>query len=264
MSPHLKTLHERIEPLRQQLASHRLYTSIRSLSDLNLFMQSHVFAVWDFMSLLKALQRSLTWVEVPWQPTQDAVTRRFLNEIVLGEESDSCDGRTFSHFELYLEAMQQCGADTAEISRFLRILRSGASVTQAMDWAGIPIGASRFVGETFAILDSESLPAIAAAFAFGREDVIPEMFRSFVRELNSSLSGRVQTFLFYLERHIEMDGDDHGPLALRMIENICGDDPLRWNEAEYAAERALRARIHLWDSIDHLVHSQQSALTSAV
>jgi len=242
-------LQTRIAPYRAQLAAHPLYSSMEALEDLQAFLASHVFAVWDFMSLLKALQRGLTCVDVPWLPTVDAESRRFINEIVLGEESDSVDGRTFSHFELYLEAMRECGADCGPVENFVSRIRAGSSVGDSLVAAQVPAAATDFVRSTFSVIESRSLPAMAAAFTFGREDLIPEMFRGFVRELNRSMSGQVSTFLFYLERHIEVDGDDHGPLALRLIEQLCGDDKAKWKQATEAAEAALKARLALWDAI---------------
>lgn len=263
MTDHLATLQTRIQPYRQQLAEHPLYASLETLQDLRLLMQSHVFAVWDFMSLLKSLQRSLTCVDVLWQPTADAAARRFVNEIVLGEESDHHDGRTFSHFELYLEAMRESGADTRPVQNFISALRSGQSIDQALAATAVPAAAANFVRSTFAVMDSGSLPAIAAAFTFGREDLIPDMFRGFVRELNAAQPGQVETFLFYLERHIELDGDDHGPLALRLMESLCGNDAALWHQATLAAEAALKARLALWDAIYAEVITQQYTAVSA-
>lgn len=259
MTDHLSTLQNRIQPYRAQLAEHPLYASLETLEDLRLLMQSHVFAVWDFMSLLKSLQRTLTSVDVPWQPTADAAARRFVNEIVLGEESDHHNGRTFSHFELYLEAMQQSGAGTRPVQSFISALRAGQSVEQALSSTPVPAAAANFVRSTFAVIEAGSLPAIAAAFTFGREDLIPDMFRGFVRELNATRPGQVETFLFYLERHIELDGDDHGPLALRLIQSLCADDATCWQEATHAAEAALKARLALWDAIYAEVITRQYA-----
>jgi len=242
-------LQTRIQPYREQLAAHPLYSSMETLEDLQAFLASHVFAVWDFMSLLKALQRGLTCVDVPWLPTVDPASRRFINEIVLGEESDSVGGQTFSHFELYLEAMRECGADCAPVDRFVELLRRGSGVGAALVEAGAAAAAADFVRSTFSVIESGALPAIAAAFTFGREDLIPEMFRGFVRGLNASMPGQVSTFLFYLERHIEVDGDDHGPLALRLIGQLCGDDEEKWMQATEAAEAALKSRLALWDAI---------------
>jgi phage FluMu protein gp41 len=79
--------------------------------------------------------------------------------------------------------------------------------------------------------------------------VIPDLFRGFIRELNAELSGSLTTFVWYLERHIEVDGDDHGPLSLRMVADLCGEDAALWEEAASAAEEAIRARLALWDGI---------------
>ncbi len=210
-------------------------------------MESHVFAVWDFMSMLKALQGRLTCVTVPWMPTAFPESRRFINEIVLGEESDVYDGRTISHFELYLEAMEQCGADTTGFRELAARLAAGIAPGAAFE--GLPEGPRAFVRNTFELIDSGSLPALAAAFTFGREDLIPDMFRALVRELDERNPGRFSLFVWYLERHIEVDGEDHGPLSLRMVADLCGEDAGRWEEAGVAAERALEARLALWDAI---------------
>ena len=225
---------------------HPLYASIRTEDDLRIFLAAHVFAVWDFMSLLKALQIQLTCVSVPWTPTAYPASRRFINEIVLGEESDLYQGRAISHFELYLEAMHDAGADTRPIQQLLASLGQ-KNLLHAL--STLPEGARAFVRATFELIAQGRLHAIAAAFTFGREDLIPDMFRALVHDLNHSTPGSFATFLWYLERHIEVDGDDHGPLSLRMMEDICGSDATLWEEAAQAAEQALVARLVLWDSI---------------
>ncbi len=247
-STSIEAIEARIAPLRQRLATHPLYSSIRTEAHLRLFMESHVFAVWDFMSLLKALQARLTCVTSPWVPTALPASRRFINEIVLGEESDEFQGRPISHFELYLEAMQQAGAGTSAIHSLLSDL-AGTPVLEAVRNAQIPQGPRAFLTTTFSLIASGRLHALAAAFTFGREDVIPDMFRSLVRDLNQQKAGALDTFIWYLERHIEVDGEDHGPLSLRMVSDICGKDSERWAEAAQAAEDALNARLKLWDAI---------------
>jgi hypothetical protein len=247
----IETIEQRIAPLQAQLSRHPLYASIRTLKQLRIFMESHVFAVWDFMSLLKSLQRALTSVELPWVPTAHPVSRRFINEIVLGEESDEYQGRPLSHFEIYLESMHRAGASTAAIERTLHAARecpdNSAALEQALQDA--PAAARDFVHATFRILRKGSVAAQAAAFTFGREDTIPAMFRSLVSELNHELHGDLAQFIWYLERHIEVDGEEHGPLALRMVADLCGDNPALWAEAAQSAEDALRARLALWDGI---------------
>jgi len=247
-SQELNNLVAQTRPLREQLQSHRLYSNIRTIADVRIFMETHVFAVWDFMSLLKALQRGLTCVEVPWVPVEHPAAR-LINEIVRDEESDlNLSGEPVSHFHLYRSAMLECGADTSCIDRFLELLKSGCTVAAALDRADAPAGASQFAKATFRIIGTDQLHQIAAAFAFGREDLIPQMFGAIIREMKQDIPG-LETFHYYLERHIELDGDDHGPHAHRMVSELCGDDAQRWQEAVFAANAALQARIGLWDSV---------------
>jgi hypothetical protein len=236
MNAHLAALEARIAPLTAQLAHHPLYRSFESLDDLRAFMESHVFAVWDFMCLLKTLQRGLTCVQVPWLPSPLAESRRLINEIVFGEESDLYEGQPLSHFELYRLAMQQCGADTLPIDRFLAAIVQGRDWPRALAAANAPAPAARFVEATFRIIETGKLHAIAAAFTFGRDQ-------------DEMLGGQLSTLRWYMERHIAVDGDEHGPLALRMVAELCGDDPAKWREATEAATFALTARTALWDGI---------------
>src|ERR1700760_2966336 len=118
-----------IEPLRKQLIEHPLYKHINSLNELSVFMEHHVFAVWDFMSLLKALQQKLTCTTLPWMPAGNANTRYLINEIVTGEESDIDEyGNRTSHFELYLKAMAQAGASAEAIDDLFNELNSSRNI----------------------------------------------------------------------------------------------------------------------------------------
>lgn len=245
----------RLAPLRERLAAHPLYGSIRTLEHLRLFMESHVFAVWDFMSLLKSLQRALTCTDVPWTPSPFPASRRFINEIVLGEESDVYEGRNASHFEIYLEAMAKAGADTSAILATVEAARRPGAPTLEPSLDAAPAPAGEFVQSTFRVIQHGSSAAQAAAFTFGREDAIPDMFRLLVRDLNGRVNGDLDQFVWYLERHIEVDGDDHGPLSLRMVADLCGDDPKLWSDAAEAAEDAIRARLALWDGILQQIQS---------
>jgi hypothetical protein len=251
-STSIETIEQRVSVLRDRLARHRLYAAIRTIEHLRIFMESHVFAVWDFMSLLKSLQRALTSIEVPWVPTLHPASRRFINEIVLGEESDEYQGRWLSHFEIYLDAMRRIGANTAAIECTVEAARNcrGGDLTLLEEALQIaPASARQFVQTTFRIIGEGSVSAQAAAFTFGREDAIPNIFRSLVRDLNVEMGGDLSQFIWYLERHIEVDGDDHGPLSLKMVSDLCGSNQRLWSEAAQAAEDALLSRLALWDGI---------------
>lgn len=252
--PRILALKNAITPLREQLIAHPLYAQITSLEDLHVFMQHHVFAVWDFMSLLKALQRALTCVEVPWVPVGSANTRYLINEIVTGEESDVDEqGNRSSHFELYLKTMEQAGADHTAMNALLNALQNGQTVSEALNKADMPQTAKSFVQHTFNVIATNKPHIEAAVFTFGREDLIPGMFISMVKEINKQFPGKVDQFLYYLERHIEVDGDHHSQLAYQMTAELCGDDENKWAEAEQAVKKALQQRINLWNGISEAI-----------
>jgi hypothetical protein len=246
----VQELQARLQPARQQMVDHPVYRRIKTLADLRLFMEHHVYAVWDFMSLLKALQRELTCVELPWVPKGNPATRRLINDIVLEEETDlDPEGQPTSHFELYLRAMREAGADTAPAERLLAALAQGASVPAALAAAQAPASVQEFVKHTFSVIASGQVHAIAAAFTFGREDVIPDMFRSLIADLGQRFPGQLDTFTYYLNRHIELDEDHHAPLAHQMVRDLCGADAARWQEATEVAQQGMAARVALWDGI---------------
>ncbi|MCY2986182.1 MAG: DUF3050 domain-containing protein [Planctomycetota bacterium] len=249
MTP-IETLEERLAPFRNELIHHKIYGGIDRLQALQQFMEQHVFAVWDFMSLLKVLQSRICCVEVPWLPPVDAQACRFINEIVLAEESDG-DGQVgfSSHFEIYYRAMKQCGARTAGIDSFIYELRRGVPVRTALASPTIPNAARLFVDHTFRVIDSGNLCAIAAAFTYGREDLLPDVFQRIVDKLNVEAGGQLADFKYYLERHIGLDGDEHGPMARRLVQSLCGTDESNWKVAEETAVHCLIARRKFWDGI---------------
>ena len=235
---------------RQALLEHELYRRLQSVEQMRAFMEFHVFAVWDFMSLLKVLQQNLTCVRTPWLPAGDARIRRLVNEIVLGEESDvTPDGQAVSHSELYLKAMDQAGANTRPILRFVELLSAGSTLEQALESVSPPDPVKAFVRHTFSVIDGGKPHEIAAAFTYGREDLIPDMFGALVSQLQRDFPGRFETFRYYLDRHIELDGDEHGEMGRQMVALLCGGNVQKEREAAVAARAALQVRLNLWDGI---------------
>jgi hypothetical protein len=250
MNDQLKKTQQAIEPLRQQIINHKVYSVINSIEDLGVFMNYHIYAVWDFMSLLKALQQNLTCTAVPWFPVGSANTRYLINEIVTGEESDvDSKGERKSHYEMYLAAMQQCNAEPVIFMDFISELKKTGNLKEAFSASGVPEAACEFVDYTFDVIESGEPHLQAAVFTFGREDLIPNMFFSIVNDLDSKFPGQVSQFKYYLDRHIEVDGDHHSHLALEMTAELCGDDAQKWDEIESASIIALQKRIGLWDGI---------------
>jgi hypothetical protein len=235
---------------RDRLVRHPVYRLVDSPERMRRFMEHHVFAVWDFQSLLKAVQQRLTCTTVPWVPTADAEARRLINEIVLDEESDELpDGGHASHFELYLDAMGRAGGDTGPIRRLLDALRAGSPLDRALVACGGPPAALEFVRRSFSVIGSGDTHRIMAAFTYGREDVIPDMFRGLVASLADRDPAAWGAFRFYLERHIEHDDEKHGPTCRRIVARLCGGDATKWADASATARDSIAARIALWDAI---------------
>ena len=201
---------------RNILINHKLYSNLDSKEKLVKFMENHVFAVWDFMSLIKALQNNLTCVEVPWTPNKNNLAGRLVNDIVLAEESDiDLNGNTKSHFELYLDSMSQIGASTDLINSFILKIIESKSYSKSVNEIDINKAVKNFMDFTFDIIATNKNHVIASVFTFGREDLIPDMFIEIVKKLSSSNEIKADNLIYYLERHIEIDADEHGPMALK-------------------------------------------------
>ena len=241
MNPKILEVNKNIQSYKEEIVSHPLYSQLNTIDDIQKLMEIHVYAVWDFMSLLKGLQIELTCTKIPWKPIGENKTRRLINSIVLEEESDvDSEGNPSSHYEMYLDAMKECGANTSEIEKFV-ISVSGVKLPK------INKAVDSFLATTFDVLNSGEAHKIAAAFTFGREDLIPDMFTAIVNDL--SKKHKLDKFVYYLERHIELDGGEHGPLALELISNLCGEDKQKWEEVEETAIACLVARKELWDLV---------------
>jgi len=247
---YIKQLTADIQDERQQLVNHPLYSKINTVEDLKKFMETHVFAVWDFMSLLKGLQIGLTCTTTPWIPTKHTKTRKLINEIVFGEESDVDEnGEPMSHFEMYIASMKEIGASTTQIEKFIDQIKQGKAINEAFDTISISSAVKDFVNFTFEQVNSGKLHVIAAVFTFGREDLIPDMFIEIVKNISQNNNLACNKLIYYLERHIEVDGGEHGPMSLSMINELCGTDQEKWKEATIASKKALEHRIKFWNSL---------------
>ncbi|SHG04942.1 DUF3050 domain-containing protein [Bradyrhizobium erythrophlei] len=238
--------------LRTQLLDHPVYAEVASIEDLRRFMEDHVFAVWDFMSLLKRLQQDLTCTKVPWFPVDNARAARLINDIVIGEETDvDPDGSYVSHLDLYLRAMVDVGASTRQFDRFRSMAQVGVSVEKAMARAGVSSHVQAFVAHTMTLARSGSTEEVLAAFFHGREDIIPEMFSRLQKTLpgarHDNDNDPLRHFVYYIDRHIELDGDSHGPMGRELLEGLVADSPQRDERALRAACNSIKARIELWN-----------------
>jgi len=243
---------KRVETLKEKLTRHPIYESVETLQHLRCFMEHHIYAVWDFMSLLKALQAAVAPAQTPWMPSSRPELRRFINEIVLGEECDEYNvagtRRFVSHFELYLLSMEEVRADTRPIRQFISVVNDNG-VEAALGLPIVPQPAIEFVRSTFQFINEQKDHCTASAFAFGREDLIPAMFGALLERMKIS-EVMAPNFHYYLKRHTQLDAETHGPLALQLVATLCGKNASREQEAMRAAERSLEARIVFWDGVE--------------
>ena len=240
-----------VDPLSKKLESHQVFTNLNTLSELRLFMEHHVFAVWDFMSLLKKLQQIYVPHGSPWVPNPNGNVVRFINEIVMEEESDQSYGSKgesySSHFEIYLEAMKEVGASTNIIDSFLDQVRSDG-IEKALNFNLVPEPSKEFMGYTFDLINRGKGHEIAASFAIGRDSIVPIMFKRILEKTNISAE-EAPVFHYYLERHAHLDGEHHGPMALRLLDDLCTDNEQKEKEVILEVESSLEARIKLWDGV---------------
>jgi Protein of unknown function (DUF3050) len=237
-----------LAPIRTELLSHSIYNAVDSLPRLRLFMSHHVFAVWDFMCLAKRLQRDMTSLQELWLPPSRPSLARFINSVILSEESDiDPDGHVASHLGLYLAAMEEARASVEPILRFIDLVREGVDAQSSLAAVGAPWSVRRFVSNTMQVVRDGTTIEVLASFLFGREDLIPEMFLRLLPQWGDSRQAR--WFAYYVNRHIEIDGAEHGPVGLNALAEMAGGDVESWRIAKQSAQSAIAARIALWDGI---------------
>ncbi len=247
---YLKELEICISPVVEKIENHELFKLIISERKLAVFAESHVYAVWDFMCLMKALQRKLSCMETCWYPPVDSLGCHLVNQIISEEESDrTADGRYLSHFEMYLEGMEQCGADINGVSSFINDIRSNLQLKEALIKNSVPNSAKKFVLETFEIFDMKA-HEIAASFCFARENLTQRMFMPILESLAQNKNTKsIEKFLFYFRRHIELDGEEHGENAKNLLLNLCMSDDEKWEECQKSTLFSLQSRLKFLNGI---------------
>ena len=242
----------KIKSHRDKLLNHRLYSNIEKIEDLQIFTENHIYAVWDFMSLLKALQIKLTCTKTPWVPNNNSQTAYLINEIVLAEETDVNQlGERKSHYELYIDAMIDIGAKIEFPTKNINEIASSKNVFASIDNLELHKNIKEFLRFTFSVIEEGKPHKIAAIFTFGRENLIPNMFNEILREFEKNIKDKdISKLIYYFERHIELDEDEHGPMALEMVSMLAENDQKKWDEIEKISIEALEKRILLWDAIN--------------
>ncbi|CAA6818728.1 MAG: PROBABLE REMNANT OF A TRANSPOSASE GENE PROTEIN [uncultured Thiotrichaceae bacterium] len=241
-----------------RLDNHPIYEAVESIEDLQCFMQHHIYSVWDFMSLIKYLQSVIVPTTYPWTPQGDASVRRFINELVLEEESDEThiDGEHSSHFELYHRAMTEVGADISVSRHFISVVKT-TGIEAALQLPKIPTPSRDFTSKTFQFINAHKPHQVAAALALGREHIIPGMFRAILGKIGVT-DEQAPIFHYYLNRHIHLDQDFHAPLSLRLLNGLCDGEEQKTQEAIDAASIAVNARLAFWDGVLVAINQQKA------
>ena len=254
----MNSITQNLEPLKNRLRNHSLYSKIKDVDDLNIFSNAHVYAVWDFMSLLKFLQINLTSISIPWFPSKNTTTAKLINEIVAGEETDEDqEGQPVSHFEMYIDSIEEFGLNTSEIINNLNTLNNIETIDKDIEKLDIKSYVKDFLKFTFSVIKRGKIHEVASVFTFGREDLIPDMFIPLIEGINSE-NNDLNKLIYYFKRHIEVDGDMHGPMSMEMLSYLCNNDPSKISESALIAEKALLARISLWDGIENEIKTKKT------
>ena len=254
----MNSITQNLEPLKNRLRNHSLYSKIKDVDDLNIFSNAHVYAVWDFMSLLKFLQINLTSISIPWFPSKNTTTAKLINEIVAGEETDEDqEGQPVSHFEMYIDSIEEFGLNTSEIINNLNTLNNIETIDKDIEKLDIKSYVKYFLKFTFSVIKRGKIHEVASVFTFGREDLIPDMFIPLIEGINSE-NNDLNKLIYYFKRHIEVDGDMHGPMSMEMLSYLCNNDPSKISESALIAEKALLARISLWDGIENEIKTKKN------
>ena len=235
-------------------ADHSVYSRLTTLPAFQKFMTYQVWCVWDFMCLAKSVQIGIGCYSVPWIPPKNPSLVSLMGEIIRGEESDvGPGGEEASHFEIFIQAMDECGAESTKIKAFIDHVGAGTEVLSAMRAVDAPPAAQAFVSQTLAFCSS-SIAARIGAFSLGREELVPRMLSTLINRLDPSQK-RFKTFDWYLRRHISLDATNHAPKIAEIFRQFVGSDPALREEGLEAGLAAIRARCTYLDALEEQILS---------
>ena len=244
----LKSNKKKLNDLKRKITAHPLFANKLEPKHICKFMESHIFAVWGFMSILKSLQKMITPNNLPWMPNKNTKNGlvNFVNEIILCEESDYIEGIGFiSHFEIYLLAMKNMDAKTDQLDKLISIISSKGYDEKYLDNIDATDEVKSFLKHDLEVSMKGTLPEIVGAFTLGREKVIPNMFGYILPAIKETSTSKY--LVTYLERHIDIDGDRHGPLSMKLLNTSCGEKEL--SLAYATAIKSLELRLLVWDRV---------------
>lgn len=250
----IKNLNSEVVNFKTTLQKHAVFNRIQSLSGLRIFTTYHIILVWDYMSLLKSLQTQLTCIQTPWKPVQSPYIRFLINSLVLKEESDiAADGNYASHYEMYRHAMQEMGADVSLMDNLMENIECEIPVFSAIEKSSIPGPLKDFLEYTFYVIQKAPIHEQAAVLCYGREGFGHHLLLKLLEPMQEKYAGQLNSFIYYLRRKNEINEKYHTQLSGILLQELCGDDTLKWQQATLAANQSLRNRLRLFDFINEKI-----------
>ncbi|CAG9319831.1 unnamed protein product [Blepharisma stoltei] len=233
----------KLKPLRTDLVSAYSSIKLESLPATRVYMKNFIYQAWAVISTLKALRSKLSPSTVPWYPPEDENSVRYINEILLDEETDVAGQpqQYSSHYNLFIKAMREANGFSEPMETLVTDLRQGMAWDKAFiknkDQYKHIISPSTFkyVENEIGIAMNGDLHQIAGFFFLGREETVPDLFSGFVKSLNEK-EVNAPLFKSYIQRHIDLDGDLHAPLGEKITQRVCKEDPKMWKEVYEAGK----------------------------
>lgn len=240
-----------VEHESDELTQHPILHAVSDRAGLRVFMASHVYAVWTHISLVKRLQHELTSVAVPWVPPRSRHAARLINELVTGVECDlDADGAPISHYELYLDAMQNVGADTRSIRRFVQLIDDGSSsaLERAFDSATTPQHVRTYVRHALRVARQGSLAQVMGCFLHERDISLQQSITRLLAEWTRT-SPALPRLAYYLERHSQLECGRHAERLQRVVQELDSTSPRFADDVLASARESLGTRIRFWDGV---------------
>lgn len=238
---HLTQLHIQLQPLRDQLYAHPVYLSVTDKKDFRAFMESHVFAVLDFMFLATRFKEHLL---------------KLNPEMLQGENEVFFTNR----FTEYKRAMADAGARLGGIEHLGKLITSGMPMERAMLECRLPSHITQFLSHTCSVLREDDPVILAATFAFGREDLLPNLLERMAGKILVSGDDSMKSFAQFVGLYGEEGGRPRTTFAKKVLAEWCGSNLHAWSKSLCAADDALRARIALWNGIHESMLSRKVIL----
>ncbi len=258
MNPFIESFLQTVQPLRKQIVHHDIFQQLDSLEHLQLFMESHAFVVWEDLSIVRAFQKSKNKDFVPWALRENAAQMRSLYATLLLAEADlDMEGKPQNHLDLYIQAMEEVGANTSKIGLLMRYLEQGVPWVDAVSSLRINPRYKEGIIHLLRHLELAEAHHLYALFGFARLHQIPPLLEATALDLAEQHPEHVATFVYYLEQARQYMCLQEDVLMAQMLTEQCGQDKEKWDSCTRLVAEVLQWRIKVLDSISRLIPQEE-------